>query len=59
MVLVVIHVVVVIVVVDSTNLPLKFGYNWVRNSSVIDDIEFVWWWWSKVIFMSEPSPRVL
>ena len=29
------------IVVDPTNLPLKFGQNRVRNSWNIDDIEFV------------------
>ena len=43
-VVVVVFVIVVdvnVVVVDTRNLPLKFGKNWVRNSWDIADIEFV------------------
>ena len=37
------NIVIVIVVVDSRNLTLKFGQNRVSNRRKIADIEFVWW----------------
>ena len=41
--------IVIVVVVDPTNLSLKIG-----AGSDIDDIEFVRWWFT-VIFMSIPT----
>ena len=63
---VIVHIdVVVIVVVDPWNLPLKFGQNWVINSwDLVDvlvvswdiaDIEFVVVVVCKLIFFSNPT----
>ena len=41
-VVVIIVVLVVVVAVDLRNPHLKFGWNWVRDSWDIADIEFVW-----------------
>ena len=60
-VVVVFHVVVVMVVVDPTNLPLKFvigsgtAEKYMTLSLCGGGGRCWWWWWSKVLFMSHPN----